>query len=86
MVALQMFGSVKPSGNHSVRLTLTNPIFAVKQPSILPLEETLIIDFNDCSLELNMELPQGEMGSVGTASAATSASQEQVLKANLEYL
>ncbi|XP_065057979.1 charged multivesicular body protein 1b-like [Rhopilema esculentum] len=28
-------------------------------------------------LELNMELPQGEMGSVGTASAATSASQEQ---------
>ena len=25
-----------------------------------------------------MELPQGEMGSVGAASAATSASQEQV--------
>eukprot|EP00794_Sanderia_malayensis_P000054 gene54-650_t len=28
-------------------------------------------------LELNMELPQGEMGSIGQASAATTASQEQ---------
>lgn len=28
-------------------------------------------------LELNMELPQGEMGSIGQATAATSASQEQ---------
>ena len=31
------------------------------------------------SLELNMELPEGETGSVGVASSATSASQEQVV-------
>lgn len=30
-------------------------------------------------LELNMEMPQSESGAIGSASAATSASQEQVL-------
>ena len=32
-----------------------------------------------------MELPQGEMGSIGQATAATSASQEQVSKHTCFY-
>ena len=33
-----------------------------------------------------MELPEGETGSVGVASSATSASQEQVFSTILNYL